>query len=253
MGIKKKYQIEDYTWQKLKKGYMLVLFATPFITFVFTFCTWPIIDGFSWTFVPILPWSIIYLFALITYGSFFKRSKHTLLILSLFFLLITYFFAVLASAAIFRLFGIIGLIIQSICLLVTITFLCIHYFKYYGKIWESHKYHNENVVLDQENGRYDFLNNFNMDESKVKGKKDKNYSNAALISLIYLISPVGGSVALIFSKGGNYTIPIIIGWILSIPVTFGLIKPVMGGFYNYRKLAFFEKKLGKPIINGLIE
>ena len=253
MIINKNYQVDNYTWKQLKNKFLLVVFGTPALTFGITFCTWPLVDGFSWSLVPVIPWSIIYLFSIFTCGMFFKSSKHTLLILFLLQTLVMYFFAVLSSACVFRIFGTNGLFIQSTFLIATGIFLCKHYFKYYDTVWESHKYHNENVVLDQENGRFDFLNNFNMDESKVKGKKSKYYYNSALISLVYLISPVGGAVALIFSKGGNYTIPIIIGWILSIPVTLGLIKPVMGGFYNYRKLAFFEKKLGKPIINGLIE
>ena len=253
MDLKKKHKIDDETWQKLKKGYKLLLFGTPFLTFFFASGTWAIIDGFSWSLVPILPWSIIYLFALITYSSFFKNSKHTLLIMLLFLLLVPYFFAVLSSAAVFRFFGTSGLLIQSMFFIVTSVFLCIHYYKYYGKVWESHGYHNENTVLDQENGRYDFLNNFNMDEYKIKKKSGKKYSNTALTSLIYMVSPIGGGIAIIFSKGHDYTITIVIIWLLSVFTSQGFIKIVAGGLYMYRKLAYFEKKLGKPIINGRLD
>ncbi len=252
MKLKAKYQIDNDTWKKLKETYNLLL-GSPFVAIVFAFITWPIINNFSWTLVPIVPWALFYLIILSMRIQFFKQSKYTVFLMFLSLSLFTYFFGVIASACVFRLFGTIGLFIQSAFLMLTGIFLCNRYFKYYDIVWESHKYHNENVILDQENGRYDFLNNFNMDEGKVKSQKGKYYSNAALISLIYLISPAGVGIGLIFSKNGNYLIPIIICWILSVPTTLGFIKPVMAGFYIYRKLSYFEKKLGKPIINGLLE
>lgn len=254
MRIQDKYRINDITWDRLQKGYTYgILLGSPFAAVVFAFITWPIIDDFSWTLIPIIPWATLYIIILPMHNLFFKQSKYTIFILFLMLVLFAYFFAVMASACVYRLFGFTGIIIQSTFLIVSIIFLCRHYYKYFGRVWKSHKYHNENVVLDQENGRYDFLNNFNLDESKINRKKGKRYSNTALTSLIYLVSPVGGGISLIFSKDGDYTIPLIIGWFLSVPVTLGFTKIIMGAFYNYHKLAYFEKKLGKPIINGLLE
>ncbi len=254
MGIKEKYQIDDATWKVVQKKFVYgILLGIPFAASVFAFCTWPIIDGFSWTLVPIIPWGILYMIALPMYSLFLVRSKHTLLVMTLALLLFSYSFAVLASASVFRFFGALGLIIQSVVLLLTSVFLSTHYYKYYGKVWESHDYHNEEVVLDQENARYDFLNHFNLDESKLIKKTGKGYSNPFFISLISFIAPLSVAGGIILSRNGMGVLVIVIGWVLSAPVSLGFIKPLMGNFYNYRKLAYFEKKLGKPIINGLIE
>ncbi len=254
MGLKDKYQIDNKTWKIVQKKFIYsILLGVPVAAFVFSFCTWPIIDGFSWTLVPIIPWSILYIVALSIYSLFLTRSMYTLFALFLVLALFLYSFTVLASACVFRLFGIIGLFIQSTFLIVTGIFLCRHYYRYYGHVWDSHCYHNENTVLDQKNGRYDFLNNFNMDEYNIKKKSGEKYSNAALTSIIYMVSPIGGGIAIIFSKGHDYTIPIIIGWVLSVLASLGFTKIVAGGFFMYRKLAYFEKKLGKPIINGLLD
>jgi hypothetical protein len=225
----------------------------PFAASVFTSITWAIVDNISWIPVPSIPWAFLYIIVLLMHKSFFKRSKYTLLILFLMIALFAYSFAVMASACAFRFLHYPGLIMQTAILLIIVTFICGNSYSYYGKVWASNKFHNENVVLDQENGRYDFLNNFNMDESELKKQSGKQYSNAALTSLICMVSPVGVGISLIFAKGNDYTIPLIIVWILSVPVSLGFAKIIMGIFYNYRKLAYFEKKLGKPIINGLLD
>jgi hypothetical protein len=163
------------------------------------------------------------------------------------------YFAASSSACIFRFFGINALIIQNLILIIASIFFCRYYYCYWNKVWESHKRHNETVAIDLENGRHDFLNNFDMNEDEVKKSKTKKLSNPAMINLAISIAPVGVAISFIFSKNNDHKTPLIIFWVLSIPLILGWLKMVMAGFYYFKKLSYYEKKIGKPIINGLLK
>lgn len=135
MNIKEKYQIDDNAWQKLSKNFKFILFGTPVLAFGFSFLTWPIIDGFSWTLVPIAPWAIVYLLFIFTYRSFFKIAKHTAFILALSALLVCFYFAVLGGVCVFRLFGRTGLLIQILLMAPIGVFIFLHYYKYWDNVW----------------------------------------------------------------------------------------------------------------------
>lgn len=253
MSIKEKYRIPDDTWEKIKKAFLLVVFATPFMAGIFSFLTWPIVDGFSWSLVPVVPWALFYFYAIATCIPFLKRSRHTVLIISILILLIAYFFASIGFASIFRLFGKSGLLILLSVLMPASVVVCIRYFKYWEKVWESHRFHNEETVLDLKNGRYDFVRNFDMDESILKKKKQRQYSNPAIMSIIYMIAPLGVGLGMILHRSEQFTFTFALLAALSIPASLGFLKPFAASLLMYRKLSFYEKQIGKPIINGLLE
>ena len=184
---------------------------------------------------------------------FFKRSKYSVFVHLLFIILFVYFLAVLASACVFRLFGNIGLVINSIFITISGIFFHHNYYKHWDDVWNSHSFYNENTAIDQENARFDYLNGFNIDESKVNKEAGKKGSNPALVALISSIAPIGVGIGLIFSKFNMHKFIFIIIWIGANYTILGFTKGIAAYFYNYRKLAYFEKKLGKPIINGLLE
>lgn len=157
-------------------------------------------------------------------------------------------FIIWSSACAFRLFGINALLVQNALLLLYACGFFQHYFKYWSKVWESHKDHNENVALDLANGRYGFLNNFDMTENKkVK------YSNPALMKMALAVSPIGGAITLLFTQHGDRTTPILICWLLSVPVILGGYKLVIVPVHHFFKISYYEKLIGKPIVNGFLD
>jgi hypothetical protein len=161
-------------------------------------------------------------------------------------------FLTLASACCYRFFGTRGLLLQEPLLFVAGLFICRYYFRHWSKVWESHRNHNENIAIDLINGRFDFLNSFDMSEGSIK-KNRRKMSNPAIMNLVLIFAPMGVSISMIFAKHRDYSTPLSIAWILSIPVSLGWLKMVMGVYFNFKKISYYEKKIGKPIINGLLK
>lgn len=252
MKIKDNNKIDDNTWLKLKKGFKLMVFGTPFMVIVFSFLAWVMTDNLIWMLVPTIPWVFVYLFGICTCISFFKYSRHTLLMLSLLTSLCGYFFLSISSACVFQLFGPYGIVIQILigCFMGYYVSSCCY--KYWDKVWESHRSYNENEAIDLKNGRYDLSNNFNMDERIVKGGINKKYSNPALMSLVVSISPMGVGIGMMLYRGQQFTVASVLVGSLGFITAFGILKYSCAIFYMYRKLAYYEKQIGKPIINGLL-
>lgn len=253
MNLKDKYLINNATWLKLKGYYIKgILLGFPFLSISFAFMAWAINDNIAWGKAVLFSGAIFYASSLLFWRFIFVRSKYTLLFANwgaLTFIEIC--FIILSSACAFRFFGTIGVFVQSAFLLIAGVFLCRHYYIFFNKVWDSHKRHNETIVLDLKNGRYDFLNNFDMNEAKVKKTINQRLSNPAIMNIVAFISPVivGSSLML----RGKPDIRIIIPWVLSIPFILGWLKVLVAVFYNFRKISYYEKKIGKPIINGLLD
>lgn len=92
-----------------------------------------------------------------------------------------------------------------------------------------------------------------MDENAIRKKKEKQYSNPAVVSLAYLIAPIGVGIGMLLFRKQQLTLGFALMATLCILVSFGILKPFASGFYIYRKLVNYEKQLGKPIINGLLQ
>lgn len=246
------HHINIETWSKLIKLLIIIAVWFPFSASVFTFSTWPIIGNNSWIKPISFTWVLIYIILLILFKKSISKSKYTFFLLFVCILSFDIHFIVISSACAYRFYGFPGVLIQNSLLLSAGIPISIYYFRYWNKVWESHRKHNETVVLDLENGRYDFLNNFDMSEDKVTKNQKKKLSGPSLANIVITSASIGSAIPVIFSKSGDYTIPIIIAWVLSIPFILGWLKVVVAIFYNYRKLAYYEKKIGKPIINGLL-
>jgi hypothetical protein len=253
MGLKDRYHINDPTWTKLKRVLQIVLVGMPFLSAVIAFVTWPIITTLSWA--PAIAISCLLFCATVVvfHRLLMVRSKYTILLMACGLSLYELYFVTLSSACVYRFFGMHGILAQNLLLLATGSFLCRHYYHYWDGVWESHKRYNETVALDLENGRYDFLNNFNMDTDKLNKGHKRGLSRAALRDVALTIAPIGVGISLLFAKGRGYAAPIAIMWVLSIPFILGFLKMVVGVFYGFRKLSYYEKKCGKPIINGLLD
>lgn len=248
MSIKKQYHIDDATLDKLKRSYILILLGSPFVASVFSFLTWPIIDGFSWTLVPLLPWSLCYVFFLFSYKSYFIHSRRTLLILTINIALFVFYFGTMASACSYRIYSMYGLIITISLLVIIAIIIFTRSYPYWNTVWQSHINCNKLEILDLNNARYDFLNNFNMTENKKKEGK-----SLSLIPILSSIIPVASGLGIILSKKDHITWILVLGMILCSFATLGFIKTLTGSFYNYRKLIYFEKKIKGSIINGLLK
>jgi len=248
MTLKEKYQIGDATWRKLKFIFLHVTVNFSLIFIPVAGGVVALLDGdFSWIPVTAILWFYPLLFVVPFWQLWFVRSKYTNIVILLYIIESGFIFIILSSASVFRLFGSSALLIQNILLIAYVVLSFPYFFKYWTKVWDSHKYHNENVALDLVNGRFDLLNNFDHSENKI-GK----YSNPALVNIALAISPVGGAITLLLTKHGDRTTPIIIVWLLSIPVILWGYKLVVGSFVDIIKLSHYEKLIGKPIINGLL-
>jgi hypothetical protein len=254
MGLKEKYQINDETWKKISGYYFKsCLLASPFMAFGFCFMTWPVITDLSWSPIILIPLIAFIVPGLILAPRFLTRSKYGLFMSFYFISLIEFYFVILSNASCFRFFGINGLIIQDALLLIVIIGFSIHYYSYWNLVWDSNKKYNENVALDLENGRYDYLNMFDMDERKVEKRHKQKMSNPAIVALVSRILPISPAATLIFIKHHDYTIPIAFCWVLSLFFILGFLRTVIAAFYGFRKICFYEKMIGKPIINGLLK
>jgi hypothetical protein len=167
-------------------------------------------------------------------------------------LYVAFLFAVLGSACIFRLFGTFALVAEIGTKMLAGLTIATFYFRYWHKVWESHKGHNESVI-DRDNARYDFLNGFNMEENEVKKKAGKQYSNPAVMGIVYLIAPMGVGIGMILFRSQQHNLAFGLMATLSFPVALGFLKPFTSLFYIYHKLIDYEKRIGKPIINGFNE
>jgi hypothetical protein len=181
------------------------------------------------------------------------RSKYSLFMSFYMISLVELYFLILSSAICFRFFGIKGLIIQETLLLITFIGFSIHYYPYWNLVWDSNKKHNENIALDLENGRYDYLNMFDLDERKVEKKHKEKMSNPAIVRLVAWILPISPAATLIYIKHHSYTVPLAFCWILLFFFILGVLKSIIASFVTFKKVCFYEKKIGKPIINGLLK
>lgn len=252
MSLKQKFQINDAAWNKTKSSFIRILWGIPFLASVFSFVTWPIITNLSWCSAVTIPCAILYVMCIVLYSQYLTQSKYTLFFSTCVVSLFVWGMIIIADACCYRFFGTTGLLIQNLVLIPTGIFLCIHYYYYWSKVWDSHKKHNETVMMDLVNGRYDCLNNFNLDEKNDKKAKKQRPSIAALSGLALQIAPVGVVIGTLFSRHGNYSVPCAICWPLSFAVAIGCFKLIMAGFIHSSKLSQYEKKIGKPIINGLL-
>jgi hypothetical protein len=254
MGLKEKYQINDDTWKKTKGRYLKVfLLGTPYLAICFAFMTWPVITNLSWSPIVLIPWIVFYIPCLVSASRFIALSKYSLFMYLYLNFLLEFYFIILSSACCFRFFGINGLLIQSVLLLIAIIAFSKHYYSYWNFVWESNKNHNENVALDLENGRFDFLNMFDMDERKIQKKHKEKMSNPALVSLLAKILPLSTGTTFIFIKHHDYTIPLAFAWVLIFFFILGFLKNVIAVLNNFNKICYYEKMIGKPIINGLLK
>lgn len=253
MGLNDEFLINKATWIKLNKLFKLMLIWFPFTSIVLVFIIWPIITNLSWTPAIVIPWFLTYISIIYFYRKWFIQSKFTVFVLFIAICSFEIFFVIISNACVFRFFGWHGFVLQNFLLFAIGFFFCRHYYHCWNRVWESHKKHNETTVLDLENGRYDFLNNFDMSEGVINKTRKWKLSNPPLFNLVFAIAPIGVAILLIFAKSKNYTTPIVILWILSVPFILFFLKLVVGVFLNFRKLSYYEKKIGKPIINGLLE
>lgn len=253
MSVQKKHNINKDTWEKLKKTFCFLLWAIPFITFSFSLIICAVLDNFTCFIIPGFPAITTYFYLIFFHKYFFSYAKHSKIISSAILFLIPYFFSISGLACIYRIFGKSGLLILLSVLIPVSVVVCIRYFKYWEKVWESHRFHNEETVLDLKNGRYDFVRNFDMDESILKKKKQRQYSNPAIMSIIYMIAPLGVGLGMILHRSEQFTFTFALLAALSIPASLGFLKPFAASLLMYRKLSFYEKQIGKPIINGLLE
>ncbi len=252
MALKDRYRIDELTWQQLWRHFTLQLIWYPLTFIVLAGFAWAVLDDLSWTPAIALLWLIPYLLTILLSQLWLVRSKFTMLVTFLMMLSLEMFFLIASDVCVYSFWSIPGLWIQNILVCIAGIILSRYYYLYWDQVWSSHETHNENVSLDLENGRYDFANRFVMSEDIVKHKKTKKYSNPALIGIAFTVAPIGVAIPLIFSKFGDHSIPLIVAWILSIPLILGWLKMVMAPFYLFRKLSSYEKKIGKPIINGLL-
>lgn len=251
MREKKKNDSNNELHRALRSRFVIVLRVYPAFSIVFGLMLWAFIDnGISYSLIMIVPAIVLCMHLLITYRSFFKFARHTNLINALGETYLVYCFLAMASTCIFRLFGINGLVVGVIAIAITSVVIVIKCTKYWNDVWESHRENNENSVLDLVNARYDYLNPFNMDEHKVKKKSGKQDSNLAIPTIISICAPIGASIGLMLSGKSQIMDVLVVGGSL----TFGLyvLKSVSHSFFLYRKLAYYEKKIGKQIINGTV-
>jgi hypothetical protein len=248
MTLKEKYQIGDATWRKLKNLFLLITGGYSLIFFVLFGMVGAMLDGdFSWSLVIAILWFYHYLFIVPFWHLWFIKSKIYFLTGFLYLLQIGFIFIIPSEACAFRLFGKTAAILQGILIAAYFITFFKYYYNYWAKVWDSHKEHNEGVILDLANGRFDLLNNFDMTEAKIK-----KYSNPVLTNIALTVSPIGGAITLLFTKHDNWTAPLIIFWVLSIPIIIWGGKALVSPIYNFRKIAYYEKLIGKPIINGLL-
>jgi hypothetical protein len=212
-----------------------------------------ILHRFSWLSVIIILLSCFLLKTIIFHRFILFRSKYTAILLFEFLLFTTLLFVSLSSACVYRFFGILGLTIQSFSLLIACILICSYYYDYWYKIWKKHEKYNETEALDLEHGRFDIVSNFDWSEGKVKKVKGQNPQNPAIPAIVSIITPIGVSIPIIFGKFDDRTSPLIICWVFSLPAIFYLFKVDIGAFITVSKLFYYEKKIGKPIINGLLE
>lgn len=251
MSLKNTNHINDATWQKLLKQLKLLLVWFPTLCVLQVGITWAMIGNLSWSFVIMILWLFPYVLIILFSRRWLTRSKFTLFSLFLMMSSFEMFFIIMSSACIYRFYGISGLWIQNLILLAAGIFVCRYYYSYWDRVWISHENYNETIALDLQNGRYDFLKNFDVSEDKIN-KSMKKYSNQALVYIAATVAPIGAAIPLIFSKTGDYTTPLIIVWILSVPFILGWLKMVVAPFHLFKKLSYYERKIGKPIINGLL-
>ncbi len=252
MSLKNKYNIDDDTWQKLWKVFKTMVIWFPSACILLVVGTWAFIGDLSWAPVIIVLWLFPYLMIISFSCVWLVRSKFTVFVTFLMMFSIVIFFATISSVGLCSFFGLPGVLIQNLILFVAGMIVSRYYYIYWDRVWGSHEGHNKTIALDLENGRYDFLNNFSMSEDKINNSNTQRYSNPALINIALTVAPIGVAIPLIFSKFGDHSIPLIIMWVLAVPCTMGFLKPVVGSFYNFKKLSYYEKKIGKPIINGLL-
>jgi hypothetical protein len=251
--LNKKYQINIATWKKLKWIFNYAFGGIPFIAAGLVLGLFGIMENLSW-----LPGIIIALMCYLTttiifHRYFLLRSKYTAILLMENIILITAFFIVVSDACIYRLAGMGSFYIQNSILFILCIFICRYYYGYWNRVWDGHEKHNETVVMDLENGRFDIVNNFNWSEDKVKKAKGPKYYNPAVMALIPALIPISVAIPIVFGKFGNRSAPIIIAWVLSFPMIFFFFKADMAAFLAVKKLFYYEKKIGKPIINGLLD
>ena len=163
-------------------------------------------------------------------------------------MLVLYFFGFLANAPCYRLYGTIGTFFSCLVLLLVTSIFFIRFLKEWNRLWLANDYHNTNVVIDQEKGRYDYANGFSFDEKKGSHQK----GTPTYMILIYLLAPVGVGIAQILSGTGATSLLFVFIWLGGSYTFVGFNKSLAYHYFTYRKLAYFEKQTGKKIINGLL-
>jgi hypothetical protein len=251
VSLKDKYNIDDAAWKALMKQARAALFLLPSLFILLAGFTRVILEDFSWVPAIAVLWSLLYLPIVLFIRIWLIRAKFRLLVESTGAFLICMFFAIPSSACAYRFWGITGFRIQNLLMIAAAIFLSRYYYDYWDRVWESHEIYNETVALDLEKGRYGIINPFDTSEDKVKKNKTKKYSHSELIYIAAIVGPIGAAIPKIFS---SHTTPwdLIIGWILGALVSLGFIKSLVVAFYLFKKLSYYEKKISKPIINGLL-